>query len=103
MNGPAGGRKPARNHKPLPLVGLIEIARYAGVRRPVVSSWRTRYSDFPRPVAELAVGPVFWEPDIARWLLATGRSVDQNRQDIWPEGAARRNDMLSTLNKLRDQ
>lgn len=73
-----------RNHKPLPLAGLIEIARRAGVRRPVVSTWRSRYTDFPRPVADLEVGPVFWWPDVERWLLATDRQSDQNRLDIWP-------------------
>lgn len=64
--------------KTLPLVGLMEIAMRAGVRRPVVSVWRTRYDDFPAPVAVLAVGPVFWWPDVASWLTATGRQVDAN-------------------------
>ena len=70
--------------KTLPLVGLIDIAMRAGVRRPVVSVWRTRYPDFPAPVAVLAVGPVFWWPDVARWLTATGRQVDAGwtRQDV---------------------
>lgn len=73
-----------RNHKPLPLVGMIEIARSAGVQRPVVSVWRSRHSDFPEPVAELEVGPIFWWPDVERWLLDTGRLINQNRSDIWP-------------------
>ena len=84
-----------RNHKPLPLVGLIEIARRAGVRRPVVSDWRRRHADFPQPVVELAVGPVFWWPDVERWLAATGRSTDQDRADIWP--ANRLNDKRTKL------
>ena len=87
-----------RNHKPLPLVGLIEIARRAGVRRPVVSDWRRRHADFPRPVAELAVGPVFWWPDVERWLVATGRSTDQDRTDIWP--ADRLHDKRSKLRSV---
>jgi hypothetical protein len=40
------------------LVGLMEIAMRAGVQRPVVLAWRTRYADCPTPVAELAVGPI---------------------------------------------
>lgn len=67
--------------KPLPLAGLIEIATRAGVRRPVVSMWRTRYQDFPAPVSELAVGPVFWWPDVAAWLQATGRRYDAIEPD----------------------
>lgn len=84
-----------RSHRPLPLVGLIEIARRAGVRRPVVSDWRRRHADFPKPVAELAVGPVFWWPDVERWLVATGRSTNQDRADIWP--ADRLNDKRTKL------
>jgi hypothetical protein len=46
-------------HMLLPLVGLIEIARRAGVRRNTINSWRDRHPEFPRPVAELKIGPVF--------------------------------------------
>ncbi len=62
----------------LPLVGLIEIAMRAGVRRPVASVWRTRHPDFPQPVADLAVGPVFWWPAVQAWLQQTGRRADAN-------------------------
>jgi hypothetical protein len=64
----------------LPLVGLIEVAQRAGVARPTVSSWRTRpiVPPFPQPVAELAVGPVFWWPAVREWLEATGRRHDVN-------------------------
>jgi hypothetical protein len=58
----------------LPLVGLIEIGQRGCVQRPVVSMWRTRHADFPAPVAELAIGPVFWAPDIDAWLTRTGRA-----------------------------
>jgi hypothetical protein len=44
----------------LPLVGYMEIAQRAGVRRPVVSQWRSRKDDFPEPVAELHIGPIWW-------------------------------------------
>ena len=68
--------KPLPSTEPLPLVGLIEIAMRAGVQRPAVSMWRKRHEDFPVPVAELKVGPVFWWPDVAAWLRASGREVD---------------------------
>lgn len=81
----AGDRPRHGDSQGWPLVGLIEIAQAAGVRRPVVSMWRTRYADFPLPVQELAVGPVFWWPDIEEWLRLTGRRVDAN----WSRDAIR--------------
>lgn len=80
----------------LPLVGLIEIAMRAGVRRPVASMWRTRYPDtFPEPVAELAIGPVFWWPDVAQWLSATGRKTDADwsREDVVNQWGERTNNV----------
>ena len=52
----------------LPLVGYFEISMRAGVKRPVVTMWRTRYDTFPRPVAELHNGPIFWWPQVKAWL-----------------------------------
>ncbi len=60
----------------LPLVGYIEIAKRAGVRRPVVTQWRGRFEDFPEPVADLQTGPVWWWPDVEKWLKMTGREYD---------------------------
>lgn len=52
----------------LPLVGVREIALLADVSSQAVVNWRTRYSDFPEPVAELSNGPVYWQPDVEAWL-----------------------------------
>lgn len=60
----------------LPLVGLTEIAQRAGVQRPVVTTWRRRYPDFPESAADLHTGPVFWWPSVRDWLTATGRDSD---------------------------
>lgn len=60
----------------LPLVGLIEIAQRAGVKRPVVTMWRKRHADFPVPVADLHIGPIFWWPLVEVWLRASGRQSD---------------------------
>ena len=62
---------------PLPLVGLIEIARNSRVQRQAVAVWRTRYADFPAPAAELQepggqVGP----GRVEDWLERTGRRID---------------------------
>lgn len=68
------------------LVGLIEIAQRAGVRRSVVSVWRARYDDFPAPLADLAIGPVFIWEQVERWLQQTGRRSDAGwtREQIRP-------------------
>jgi hypothetical protein len=66
--------------KKLPLVGLTEIAMRAGVQKPAVAMWRTRYADtehpFPEEVADLHAGVVFWWPSVKTWLIATGRRWD---------------------------
>lgn len=50
------------------LLGVQEVAAIAGVKSQAVANWRSRYPDFPRPVAELSTGPVFNEPEVRRWL-----------------------------------
>ena len=50
------------------LVGLYEIAQMAQVGTSAVANWRKRFSDFPRPVAELKSGPVFQREQIRSWL-----------------------------------
>lgn len=62
----------------LPLVGYIEIAQRAGVQRHTVTSWRERHEDFPEPVEELRIGPVWSWPDVEEWLKSTGREYDVN-------------------------
>lgn len=50
------------------LVGINEIAAMAKVSRQVIANWRSRTSDFPTPLAELASGPVFQRSQIRTWL-----------------------------------
>jgi chromosome partitioning protein len=58
----------------LPLVGVSEIARLAGLKKSsAVVNWRIRYDDFPAPVAELDCGPIYWWPHVEAWLRETGR------------------------------
>jgi hypothetical protein len=53
---------------PEAMVGIQEIAFIANVKTPAVSNWRTRFSDFPKPVADLAAGPVFLRWQTLAWL-----------------------------------
>jgi chromosome partitioning protein len=50
------------------LVGINEIAEMAKVSRQAVANWRSRASDFPKPIAELASGPVFRRSQVRVWL-----------------------------------
>jgi hypothetical protein len=55
-----------------PLLSLSDIATLARVQRPVVSTWRRRYPDFPTPVAERGNRTWFDGRTIADWLTTTG-------------------------------
>ena len=50
------------------LVGIREIAVWAEVSPSAVANWRTRYSDFPQPVAQFAAGPIFSKGAVRKWL-----------------------------------
>lgn len=49
-------------------VNLQQIARFAQVRRPSVSTWRRRHSDFPAPVDGTPTSPLFDSDEVAQWL-----------------------------------
>lgn len=56
------------------LVGASEIAKRCGVTRTqAVHMWRIRYEDFPKPVASLDMGLVWYWPEVERWAKKTGR------------------------------
>lgn len=64
-----------RNARPgpcTPLVSMPEIAALAQVKRPVVSTWRRRYPDFPSPVAGSASQLLFHGGEVTDWLLSSG-------------------------------
>jgi chromosome partitioning protein len=50
------------------LVGINEIAVMAKVSKQVVANWRARDPNFPKPIANLASGPVFRRPQLRAWL-----------------------------------
>lgn len=58
------------------LMSMTEIAGLARVQRPVVTTWRRRYDDFPAPVGGDAMSPLFDSRQVAAWLIATGRDKE---------------------------
>ena len=65
-----------------PLISMPEIAELAGVRRPVVTTWRRRHLGFPAPVDGGIAAPLFDARQVVDWLVATGRA---DREQIEPE------------------
>jgi N-6 DNA Methylase len=81
------------------LMSMPEIANLAGVRRPVVTTWRRRHRDFPTPVGGDAVRPLFDAHQIAEWLLRTGRA---NAEQVGPELSLHTLGSLSSALPARD-
>jgi prophage regulatory protein len=54
----------------LRLVGLAEIAELLGVSKRTASRYVAR-ADFPPPVAELAMGPIWLTEDVEKWVSGT--------------------------------
>ncbi|MER7919503.1 MULTISPECIES: N-6 DNA methylase [unclassified Streptomyces] len=71
------------------MVSRADIARLAGVKRPAVTNWERRHSDFPRPAGQPDEGPadtaVFSAAEVLAWLER--RVVPANaRRPGEPEG-----------------
>lgn len=58
------------------LMSMAEIAELARVKRPVVTTWRRRYPDFPAPSGGDAMSPLFDSRQVAEWLIGTGRDPE---------------------------
>ncbi|QDO89547.1 hypothetical protein FNH13_15400 [Ornithinimicrobium ciconiae] len=67
-------------------MSLADVARLAGVARPVASVWRSRHAPghpFPRPVARVAGHDRFDAFEVADYLAATGRgNTTVERADV---------------------
>lgn len=69
--------KPSLRHARDPsLMSMTDIAELAQVKRPVVTTWRRRYPDFPAPAAGDAMSPLFDSRQVAEWLIGTGRDPE---------------------------
>jgi hypothetical protein len=79
---------------PLLLMSMPEIAELAHVKRPVVTTWRRRHKDFPKPAGWRGAQPLFDPREVAEWLI-TSRGMARAR--IEPELS------LHTLAALADR
>lgn len=51
---------------------MSDIATFARVKRPVVSTWRRRHPDFPAALSENSGRPLFDGAQVTAWLIASG-------------------------------
>lgn len=73
------------------LLGLSEAAEIFGVSRQVISNWRLRYHDFPKPVAELKSGPVWYLKDFKQWGTQNKIPFNVETLEIKPESKEENN------------
>ena len=68
----------------LRLLGLSEVADLFGVSKRTASRYAAR-TDFPKPVAQLAMGPIWLQEDVETWIEA--EPVQRGRPPREPRGA----------------
>lgn len=54
----------------LRVVGLAEVADLLGVSKRTATRYAAR-ADFPKPAAQLAMGPIWWTEDVEQWARRT--------------------------------
>jgi predicted DNA-binding transcriptional regulator AlpA len=64
------------SNKQLRVVGLAEVADLLRVSKRTASRWTAR-DDFPKPVTQLAMGPIWLTADVERWVA--GNPVRRGR------------------------
>ncbi len=57
------------------VVGVNEIAQMAGLSPQAISNRRARDASFPRPIAELAQGPIFMRSEVEAYLSGQGQAA----------------------------
>lgn len=65
----------------LDVVGLAEVAELLAVSKRTATRYAAR-TDFPRPAAKLAMGPVWFKADVEEWMRAA--SVRRGRPPSSP-------------------
>ncbi len=90
------------------ILGINEIAALAGVSSQAVANWRVRAADFPKPMTELASGPLFRRSQIRAWLRKNNRKLASldSKSSYYSRLKNFRNDndeLAQCINKVVDQ
>ena len=64
------------------LLGMTELAELYGVSRQTATGWR-RQTDFPKPIADLAMGPVWDLEDLKAWRMPPHSRPDYGRRSTF--------------------
>lgn len=64
------------------VVGAAEVSRILSISRQRLAELRSKKVDFPRPLADLAAGPVWLRPAIDRWAAGWDRRPGRPRQSV---------------------
>ncbi len=62
------------------IVDVTEIARRLNTTPGTVHQWRRRHATFPEPAQMLAIGPVWFWPDVERWAAVPRRRTGRPTQ-----------------------
>lgn len=54
----------------LRVLGLAEVADLLGVSKRTATRYAAR-DDFPKPAAQLAMGPIWWTQEVEQWAKLT--------------------------------
>ena len=71
--------------EPVPLIDLFvdttEIAHRLNVKPGTVHQWRQRHTDFPAPILELAIGPIWDWLTVKQWASSRSHATGPGRSD----------------------
>ena len=69
--------------KEQPYMGLAEMATYLTVSKPTVLNWRVQCREFPAPVADLRMGPVWATDAVVKFKAAKKGGYQRRGKGRW--------------------
>jgi predicted DNA-binding transcriptional regulator AlpA len=76
------GRPPRKLVELSDLLGTHELTKLARVTDTAVWQWRKRNKDFPKPVLELKMGPLYSKKEVRAWLLKRATRIKARLQVV---------------------
>jgi hypothetical protein len=63
------------------IVGNQEISQRTGASKALIHSWTSKpHRGFPAPLVRLAAGPLYWWPEVSRWLTTQAETAPEDRR-----------------------